>query len=672
MTENCRLLIGVLLLALGHPLQGAELSLSNVFSDHAVLQRDVAVPIWGSGTPGEEISVDFADQQRTTKADSEGRWMVKLLPMKASSQSRDLVVRSQDGKHSVKITDILVGEVWLCAGQSNMEMGIGACNVTGEIAAANLPDLRLMTVPRAIAATPQRECVTSAIWKVCSPKSVIEGGWGGFSAAAFFFGRQIQRDLKVPVGLINMSWGGTAAESWTSLEALQSLPAIRPAIERNDQESAAHAANAAKDGKERENWLNQHDPGSSNGVAWAKPSFDDSAWASVQLPNEYSSLPIGKFVGFVWFRRTFELPPDWHDKELLLNLGPIDDFDATFVNGVSVGETYQRYLDRTYRIPGRLLHPGKNTIAVRVLNTFGFGGLYGEPEQLRLTPSEGHDTPLSLAGEWRWKAGSDIANLKPIPNVLSQDPPLISSLFNGIVSPVIPYAARGAIWYQGESNTSRTTEYRQLLTTLIADWRRRWGMGDFPFYIVQLANHTPAKDQPTESKWAEIREAQRLTAQELPSCGLAVTIDVGEAADIHPKNKREVGRRLALVALEKTYGHPLECSGPMYRSMKVEGNVARLTFTHAAGGLIAKGGSLKQFAIAGDDGKYSWADARIDGDNILVSSASVPKPVSVRYAWADNPEGCNLYNKADLPASPFRTEGEPIPSPTATPASALK
>ncbi len=625
-----------------------------LFSDHMVLQRHVKTPVWGWASPGDKITVRFGGQIRTAVARADGKWSVRLDAMGASTQPRTLTVESSAAGQSVTINDVLVGDVWLCSGQSNMEMGIGACNVPDEIAAANYPQIRLLTVPHLIAYQPTERPVCS--WVPCSPDTVAQGGWGGFSAAGYFFGRDLHRALKIPIGLIHSSWGGTIAEAWTSAEALQPLGDFADRLER--------VATAGKGGKtdfasEYENWCRKNDPGTVQG--WAQPQCETTSWKTVTMPQPFEQAGLPDFDGMVWFRRAFELPADWAGHQLSLSLGPVDDIDTTWVNGLKVGQMNRYDLNRVYTVPPEALKPGNNVVAVRVLDTGGNGGFTGKPEQMFLkTGGPGEATRISLAGEWQMRDSAPLSKLPGVPSVAdSNNPNQVTVLYNGMIAPLLPFAIRGAIWYQGESNAGRAAQYRCLLPTMIRDWRARFGVGDFPFYIVQLAAFQPTFPEPRENEWAELREAQALTAKNVPHCGLAIAIDIGDAADIHPKNKAEVGRRLALWALADTYHQKVECSGPWYKSMKARGNSVRLAFEHADGGLEARGGELKGFAVAGEDRKFVWGKAVIDGHTIVVSSPEVARPLAVRYGWDINPV-CNLYNHAGLPAVPFRTDDWPM------------
>ena len=626
-----------------------------LFCDHAVLQRGVPVPVWGWSAPGSKIMVAFAGQSRSAVADADGKWMVKLKSMRVSAEPRVLSVTNSTTHEFAAINDVLVGDVWLCSGQSNMEMGMMLCNATNDIATANFPLIRLLTVPHHIAKSPVD--MLQCHWLPCSPDSIKEGTWGGFSATAFFFGRELNRELNVPIGLIHSSWGGTIAEAWTSAEGLAPVSDFNEALQRLRDE--ASGKNKIDYLQTYEQWCQQKDYGTQQG--WARAETVD--WKSVQMPQPFEQIGLAAFDGIVWFHHEFDLPADWTGKDLKLEFGWVDDIDTTWVNGVKVGQMNRVDRSRIYTVPAGALKAGKNVITVRVLDTGGNGGFIGHREEFRIALADDQPAaPISLVGTWQIRDSTPLAQLGSPPLAPdSSNPNVTTVLYNGMIAPLLPFAIKGAIWYQGESNADRAKQYRRLLPAMIGDWRNRFGVGDFPFYIVQLAAFQATNAEPRENNWAELREAQTMTAKNVPNCGLALAIDIGDAGDIHPKNKQEVGRRLALNALAKTYGKRIEYSGPWYRSMTVAGDKVRLKFDHADGGLVAKGGKLTGFAIAGLDHKFVWADAAIDGRTVIVSSPIISKPVAVRYAWDINPV-CNLYNQAGLPTVPFRTDNGTAPA----------
>jgi sialate O-acetylesterase len=626
---------------------GAEPFLSPVFTDNMVLQRDQQDAVWGWSKPGDKITVSIAGQSTTSTAMADGKWTVMLPPLPAGGPHTMTV----SGPETVTLDNVLVGDVWICSGQSNMEWRVqDTNNAPVEIAAANFPQIRHLEIPHVTAVEPQKTVANDG-WKVCSPETVSR-----FTAVGFYFGRKLNEDLKVPIGLIHTSWGGTIAEAWTSKEALTPLNDFNQAMA--DLEKRAKAAGNGPDPQEA--WYAANDQGTSGGTyAWAAADFDDSSWSTMNQPQQWtgSNLPeVMDLDGAVWMRRSVELSPDLAGKEAILSLGAIDDEDAVWINGKKIGDTAGFNRMRGYKVPAGILEEGKNSIAVRVMDVNGGGGLTGPAEALKLESSG--LAPVPLTGPWRYKVGADLTKTTAFPKRTGDNPNVPTVLYNAMVAPLLPYGIKGAIWYQGESNAGRAVQYRKLLPTMIGDWRKRFGQGDFPFYIVQLANFMQAKPQPGESEWAELREAQAMTAKNVPNSGLAVAIDIGEANDIHPRNKQDVGKRLALQALAKTYGQKIVASGPEFREAKTEGNAIRLSFDHVGGGLAAKGGSLRGFSIAGADKKFVWADAKIDGAAIVVSSPQVSAPVAVRYAWTENPEA-TLFNAEGLPAIPFRTDTWP-------------
>lgn len=663
MHKTARVLTGMVVIGLCCLSGWAEMEPAGIFGDNMVLQRDIAVPVWGWGQAGEDVTVEFAGQKVSAKTDVNGKWMVRLSPIPASAEGREMVIRGT--KNTVTFENIVVGEVWICSGQSNMEFPVGgSLNAPREITEANYPQIRQIAVARSPNVNLSKD--TSGQWVICSPNSV-----GGFTAVGYFFGRDLFKALGVPVGLINSSWGGTHAETWTPQDTLRAKN-INPGMVKFYDECVANFEAATKEYQEQvakqERLKNegklkdrQEDPGNAGfEKGWAKADFDDTAWESIPLPRMCEFLQGDD--GAVWFRRTVMIPDAWAGKDVKLCLGPIDDYDVTYYNGRQIGATDKTCeswwtKSRIYTIPGKLVTPGRAVIAVRVFDDLMGGGFNGSTKDMKLVGSDGS---LPLDGDWKYQVE---VILSPDNLVRSIAPPLgpnnadaPGSLYGGMIHPLIPYAIRGAIWYQGESNCGRAGEYVNLLSTMISEWRTRWGQGEFPFGIVQLANFMSPQNQPIAiDGWTLLREAQADIVKTVPNTGLAVAVDIGDANDIHPKNKQDVGKRLSLWALATVYGKKdMEYSGPVYKDMKIEGDTIRLLFDHAAGGLIAKGQKLTGFAIAGEDGEFHWADATIDGQTVVVSSPDVPAPRQVHYGMACNPP-VNLYNKAGLPAVPFRT-----------------
>lgn len=667
-------LAAFLWLAAGAPSVLAEATLSSLFSDHMVLQREARVPVWGWAEPGEKITVAFAGQKKTTAAGKDGKWRVTLDPMPASPKGETLTVKSETRSQQSEIRDVLVGEVWLCSGQSNMAAGARGSvhNWDEELARADYPSIRFFSVRHKLSLFPEKG--VEGAWCVCTPRTA-----GSFSGAAFFFGRSVHEKLKVPVGLIHSSRGATRAEVWVSREALSKIPELKAELDRLDRArksfdemqkqylSERERLKVARKGAMEELIKREADEGLARKLS--APGLDVSKWKQVTVPTLIFQHPeLGNSEGEIWFRRRVEIPEGWAGKDLLLHMGAVDEVDVTFFDGVKVGasgsmggrDTSNWDRPRTYKIPGSLVKAGARVLAVRVLNIAGAGGIWGVgPEQMRLELAGSQPVRSApIAGDWHYKVMFRLPPRDAQPPLSSRTP---SAYFNGMIHPLIPVAIRGAVWYQGESNVGNGYRYRAVFRALIQDWRSRWGQGAFPFLFVQLPNHTLPVAEPGPSLWAEVREAQ-LMALSLPNTGMAVTIDVGDAKDLHPKNKRDVGERLSLAARGVAYRvERLVFSGPIYESMRIEGMKIRLSFRHVGSGLIAKGGGpLKHFAIAGPDRNFVWAQARIAGSSVVVWSERVPKPVAVRYAWANNPEGCNLYNEEGLPASPFRTDDWPI------------
>ena len=616
-----------------------------LFTDNAVLQRGAECPVWGWTTPGAKVTVLLAGRRAEAVASRDGEWMTFLGPFEAGGPHA-LEVR---GPASVTVRNVMIGDVWVCSGQSNMQWPLRASNnAAEEIAAASLPNIRLFQVPRRIAYEPQKTCEAS--WRVCSPESAA-----GFTAVGYFFGRHLNRELDVPIGLIESDWGGTVAEAWTSAEALETMSDFREPIAAFREMAASMKSDSYDYDAEMKKWWAKNDRGSKMGAEWFAPGLDDSSWKKMRLPTAWEKTELGDFDGIVWFRKSFDLPADWADRDLKLSLGPIDDADVTWLSGTKIGETQRWNQPRNYAVPGRLVRAGRNVLTVRCLDTGGGGGIFGQPEQLSLT-REGAKA-VSLSGEWRYRAAGSIAELPAMPRRVRRSPNVTTVLYNGMIAPLLPMAIKGAIWYQGESNAGRPNQYRRLLPTMIRDWRSRFSCGEFGFHIVQLANFRARTTEPVQSGWAELRESQFLTAETMANVGQAVIIDIGDARNIHPKNKQDVGRRLALSALGMTYGRDIIYSGPIYREMEREGSRIRLRFRQTGSGLVARGGELKGFAVAGADGKFHHARAVIDGRTVVVSAPGVSDPVTVRYGWANNPL-CTLYNSEGLPATPFRTDVE--------------
>ncbi len=637
-------------------------TLHPLFSSHAVLQRDIPVPVWGQAQPGAPITVALGGVEVRGVADALGRFSVTLPPLPAGGP-HELMVSEAAGTATVR--DILVGEVWICSGQSNMEWPVDQGGFPpAEIEASDEPHLRLFVVPKTVAAQPL--ATPQAQWTFCDA-----GTRPGFSAVGYAFGRDLQRRLGVPVGLIATSWGGTFAEAWLPRADLEQDERLAPIVTRWDawpkfEPDSPEYQRLLAEWEQQAVHLDPGNAGEPKGWHRAElPKGEQSEWSHMDLPCYWEQCGLN-IDGAVWFRREIIIPATWQGIDLELNLGPIDDYDTTYVNGVRVGgigsETPDAYCrPRTYSIPAALVQSGTVVIAVRVFDRVGNGGICGKPQDLNLAPADGSGEIIPLPGTWAYRV--ELA-LPPTPNppALPQSalvPSRPGGLFNGMIAPLAPYAARGVIWYQGESNADRGEQYVPLLSTLIAAWRRAFQRG-LAFHIVQLCAFKTRIAQPGNSEWAELREAQGAVADSVPGCGLAVTIDTGDATDIHPRNKALVGHRLARLALRRDYGcTDVIAEGPVFTACTCTGSQARVQF-RVEGCLTASGGNPVQgFAIAGADQHWFPAQAVIDGDCVVVSAPQVPAPVAVRYAWADNPLA-TLIDATGLPARPFRSDTWPL------------
>ena len=631
-----------------------RLQLAAVFTDNMVLQQMAELPVWGTCGSGVLVTVSFGGGKKSTLADENGNWRVNLAPMAAASRPQEMKVDANDLlKSTIILRNILIGEVWLCSGQSNMEFSVSlAKDGDKECASAGFPGIRFFTVPQRIAETPQ-ECMAADPWKVCTPESV-----SGFSAAGYFFGRELHRKLGIPVGLIHASWGGTVAEAWTSRVALLKNAELADLVARYDHSEIWESIATYQEAIQRtRDQINVGYP-----CGWADLPNPLGEWNDIELPALWQARGLD-FSGIFWFRKAVELPAGWHGKELRLSIGAADKSDITYFNNVKVGgisiadRPDSWSLPRDYAVPAHLTKPGGNVIAIRVHSDKFGGGMTGPAAAMQLScPALLESAPVPLDGVWRYAVETNYGKIEipADPPVGPDSPNFPCVLFNGMLFPVIPFAIRGAVWYQGESNVGRAIQYRTLFPAMIQDWRTHWNQGEFPFLFVQIANFNPELARPGESEWAELREAQTM-ALRLPHTGMAVAIDIGDAGDIHPVNKQDVGQRLAVNALAQVYGKQVPYSGPVFKSLSIEGNAMRIDFDHVNGKLECRGEKLIGFAIAGADRQFLWANAEIAGDQVIVSSPAIPEPEFVRYAWADNP-ACNLYNGAGLPAVPFRSD----------------
>ena len=639
-----RSLTFILLIVGAVPLSG-QLKLPRLISDGVVLQRNAPVTVWGWASQNRSVSVRFVDSTYSATADSAGAWNIVLAPMNAGGPY-ELTAIAGD---TITIHDVMMGDVWVCSGQSNMELPMSRVTPLygKEIADSRNENIRQFYVPQRYDFNKPREDFESGSWKSANPQNVPD-----FSAVAYFFGKALYDRYKVPIGLINTSLGGSPAQSWMSEEALKAFPEYYKEAQRFKDSSLIRQI---EDGDRRRiaAWyalLQKRDEGYRiPGKPWYSPPLNTSRWSTMDVPGYWSKTRLGPVNGVVWFKREFRVPASAVGKEATLNLGRIVDADSVFVNGTFVGTTSYQYPPRWYIIPSGILKPGKNTIVARVISNIGIGGFVPDkPYEVVVA----NDT-IDLRGRWQYRLG---ARMDPLASqTFVRWKPL--GLYNAMLAPLLNHRIKGVIWYQGESNAADPLEYRVLFPAMIRDWRVHWHQGDFPFLFVQLPNFMEARKEPSESNWALLREAQFKTLSVM-NTGMAVTIDVGEWNDIHPLDKKDVGDRLALGAERIAYGDAnVVYSGPLYNSMSVEGSKIAIRFTCIGSGLTAKDGDqLQGFAVAGPDRRFAWAKAAIVRDQVLVWSESIPHPVAVRYAWADNPAGANLYNVEGLPASPFRTD----------------
>lgn len=644
MNSKARLILLLSIIVFPSSLFG-QLKLPKLVSDGMILQRNDEARVWGWDHPGQAITVTFLDDTYTTYANDSGKWEIELLRYSAGGPYEMTI----NGSESITIRNILIGDVWVASGQSNMELWMGRVSPVYPKVIANSENsyIRQFLVPDEYDFDRQRTDLSNGSWQSANPETILS-----FSAVAYFFAKKLYDEYEVPIGIINASLGGSPAEAWISENTLQEKfshyyketvrfknDALIDSIQQADQERT-------------QAWYSEslkNDRGHQGENNWSKPDIDTSNWSTMEIPGYWADTDMGNINGVVWFRKEFEVPTNLSGRKADLNMGRIVDADSVFVNGTFMGSTGYQYPPRWYTIPEGVLKSGENVITVRVINQSGRGGfVLDKPYEITI-----RDQKIDLKGKWKYKLGTEMDPLQSQTFVRWKP----AGLFNAIIAPLLDYSIKGVIWYQGESNTGRPVEYEELFSTMIEDWRNHWNEGDFPFLFVQLANFMESKPEPSESEWARLRESQ-LNTLSLPNTAMAVTIDIGEWNDIHPLNKKDVGERLALAAQKLAYGkEDIVYSGPVFDSMTVEGNRAILSFDHVGSGLKTNDGKAPQhFAIAGSDSTFVWADARIDGNKVVVWSDEVDNPIAVRYAWADNPEGANLYNEEGLPTSPFRTD----------------
>ena len=620
--------------------------LPRVFADGMVLQRGQAIPVWGQAKPGTRVVVEFAGRSATTTANAQGEWRVELPAQKAGGPH---VMRIDDSSEPLVLDDVLIGDVWLASGQSNMEWPLAqAADAEAEIARATDPMIRHFKIPKSWSGKPETQ-LAGGEWMASSPQVA-----GNFSAVAHLFARELRkRDKNVPVGIIDSTWGGSRIEAWMDAQALGLDAKQMAAHGRELREADARALALTHRNLSRWPGLPADDSG------WQATDVDESQWVPIKVPGLWESAGWNGVDGVGWYRGTFTLTAAEAKAGVMLGVGRIDDSDVTWVNGVQVGETRMQYsLPRRYEVPTQALRAGINHVVVRVSDFGGGGGIHGDANEVFVQPRGGASRPLD--GAWKFRVASATVALVDDKN---QHPTL---LYNHMIHPLQPYALRGVIWYQGESNAGTVedgTRYHQQFPALIRQWRTQWNAPALPFLWVQLANFVSGADRVdslgnVESPWAVLRESQSATLS-LPATAQAVSIDIGDSADIHPLNKQDVARRLALGA-RHVAGETVVHSGPVFRSMKIDGARAMLSFDLHGSALAVRGGGDEThgFEIAGADGRFHPAQARIVGNTVVVQADAVSKPAAVRYAWRDDPKQANLVNREGLPASPFRSQVE--------------
>ncbi|MGH8169277.1 MAG: sialate O-acetylesterase [Steroidobacteraceae bacterium] len=612
---------------------------SAIFGDNMVLQRGKADTLWGWSRPGDSVRVRIAGRSATDVAGSDGRWQVKIAPPPTGGP---YTVTVADDRQTVEFRNVMVGDVWICGGQSNMELPLRFTDDAADVASrANYPDIRFFTVAERSAYRPTYSVKGS--WSVVSPQTA-----GGLSAVAFYFAARVERQTHVPIGLVVAAVGGSAGETWASAAALRPLHDYAIPLARLAQ---LEAEGEPAYGNYIMPWYHEYDTGLKE--RWYSADYRPAAWKRVHLPGGFAGLGVPLTPAVAWFRKEITLPNPLPKGPVLISLGEIQRMDSVYVNGTLVGGSAWVEHPRVYRIPPDALQPGRNLIAIRIFKTEPHGGFLNGPGDFHLML--GDHSIIPLAGTWQGMISVDARAPHPLPLHFANWPVMPSVLYNGMLAPVAPLSLTGAIWYQGAQNSPRGYEYRKLLPAVIASWRQLFGQGNFPFYIVQLPAFGPRSPTPTDDGWADIRESQAIVAASVSHACLAVSIDAGDPNSLHPGNKQPVGDRLALCALARHYGRHVVDSGPTLSSVQRLAHSIRLRFGHAHGGLMAKGGKLDGFSIAGNDRNWHWAAARIRGNAVIVSSPEVPHPTQVRYAWESDPPA-TLFNGAGLPAGPFRTD----------------
>ncbi len=623
--------------------------LYTTFQDHAVLQRDKPIPVWGLTKPGAQVSVTLAGETVIATADASGKWTATLAPLKAGGPYQ-MTARSSAGKTQT-IKDMMIGDVYLCSGQSNMEMPVRvASNYDADLNGASNTNIRLFHMQRFASAVSRSTFGTDASWAVTSPDAVRE-----FSAACYNFGRELQPSVNVPIGLIEDAWGGSALQTWLSTEKVRELGGYEHQLDAMASYIAAPELSLNKWMIYTNKWWHEHDPGSAATPPWSDPAYDDSSWDQHILAGWWEGWGIAAlsqpdFDGVIWFRKIVTLTAAQAKGDAVLSLGPVDDIDTTWINGIQVGGQEGWDTKRIYKVPAGTLHEGANLLAVGVLDTGAGGGLWGPADEKTLQLADG--TLLKLNTPWRYKVSAPFTQTGGMAHAPWLKETGLSMLYNGMILPLGPTAMRGIIWYQGESDAWQPKEYTRILSALIADWRRQFG-NDVPFVIVQLPGYGPPSAKPEESAWADLREVQRRVANDTPNTGLTVTIDLGQRDNIHPTDKQAVGARLALTVRKLVYGENIAATGPTPAAAIRNGNVVAVRFDNTGKGLtIYESNRPLSFEVCDSAKHCSFADAIQNKDEIDLDVTHMTDAAFVRFCWADSPI-CNVYNMEGLPAVPF-------------------
>ncbi len=637
----CRVII-ILVGLVAPQIAFGQIKLPRLVRDSMILQRDTKINIWGWAAKNEKINIKFNSKSYKTTTGSDGKWLIQLPPMKAGGPyTMDIA-----GSNKIVLKEILIGDVWICSGQSNMvhQMNIHDVTYAKDIAEANNPQIRHFWIPTLTNLQGPQDDLPTGYWK-----SAIGDEVRPFSAVAYFFARKLYEKYHVPIGLINASVGGTPIEAWTSEEGLKDFSAMQATIQKNKDTAYVNGMNRAAFSNATR--PQQNDLGMLSEKRWFDVSYRPKGWKTINIPGYWEDQGLKDLNGVVWYRKEIDIPASMTGKPAKVFLGRIVDADALYINSKQIGVTTYQYPQRRYSVAPDVLKAGKNIFVIRVTNTAGKGGFVPDKPYCIFA---GKDT-IDLKGYWQYKVGEVY---KPQTGggggISAQNQP--AALYNAMIAPLINYSAKGFLWYQGEANTNRAEEYAKLQPAQIIDWRNKWKQGNLPFLYVQLPGFMDYNYLPSESNWAALRESQ-LKSLSVPNSAMVVAIDLGEWNDIHPDNKKTVGERLALAAEKIAYGESIIYSGPVYESSTVEGNKVTITFSNVGSGLTTNDGEeLSEFAIAGSDKKFVWAKAKIEGDKIIVWNDNVPNPMYIRYAWADDPVNPNLYNKQGMPASPFRTD----------------